>query len=69
MTLLTMMLKEEAEAKAEILRLPAPNPLLLLEGPKDNQMDVSKDTLSKSQEIVSKTELAEALKQVDKKME
>jgi hypothetical protein len=69
MTLLTMMLKEEAEAKAKILRLPSPNPLLLLEGPKDNQMEVFKDTLSKSREIVSKTELTEALKQADKKME
>jgi hypothetical protein len=47
MTLLTMMLKEEAEAKAKILRLPTPNPLLLLEGPKYDQMEVSKGTLSK----------------------
>jgi hypothetical protein len=38
------MLKEEEEAKAAILRLPAPNRMLLLEGPKKDQVETSGST-------------------------
>ncbi|MCH86403.1 hypothetical protein A2U01_0007260 [Trifolium medium] len=64
------MLKEEKEAKAEILRLPAPDLVLLLEGPNKNHAEASTSTtLAASQRGITACELNEALKEINDNLE
>ncbi|MCI03940.1 hypothetical protein A2U01_0024981 [Trifolium medium] len=63
---ITAMLKEEEDAKAEILNLPAPYPLLLLEGPKKHHAKASTSTtLAADQKGITARELVEALKEMN----
>ncbi|MCI94076.1 hypothetical protein A2U01_0115374, partial [Trifolium medium] len=56
------MIKEEEEEKSKILNLPAPNPVLLLEGPQKHQAEASTSTtLSVDKKAVTASKLAEAL--------
>ncbi|MCI53463.1 hypothetical protein A2U01_0074710 [Trifolium medium] len=60
------MLKEEEDAKYEILNLPAPNLVLLLEGPKKHQAEASiRTTFSVNQKVVTASELAKAIAEIN----
>jgi hypothetical protein len=61
------MLKKGESAKADILNLPAPDPVLLLEGPKKLHNEAS--TSNPDQKGVTAKELAKTLREMNESME
>jgi ElaB/YqjD/DUF883 family membrane-anchored ribosome-binding protein len=61
------MLKKGESAKADILNLPAPDPVLLLEGPKKLHNEAS--TNNPDQKGITAKELAETLREMNESME